>query len=314
MQALQYQEIEIQVDERAESAHPAPWELFPYQLVSWWEMQQFSALAFYVIGSLLETLKSDCLFKAGADGENIDLLLLNQPLDEVTAKHASDLLRTAESNCRSIGMEITAGTILDVQKLLEKEDQEPGIITYLWLVNHVKNIQSLIRKEMSGKLFVYLSPERAKFWPSKRVTHLFGEQVYKAFPSTFYDIGQAGVCLAITTTTACVFHLMRVLEITLGVLGQKFGVSLTHTNWAPAIEQIESRIREMHKDPAWKALPDCKEQQEFYAQAASHFGVLKDAWRNYTMHSRGKYTEQEAEQIFNSVKAFTQKLAERISE
>jgi uncharacterized protein YpbB len=89
---------------------------------------------------------------------------------------------------------------------------------------------------------------------------------------------------------------------------------LAHTNWAPAIEQIESRIRDMHKDPVWKALPDCKEQQEFYAQAASHFGILKDAWRNYTMHARGFYTEEQAEQIFENIKVFVQKLSLKLNE
>jgi hypothetical protein len=32
------------------------------------------------------------------------------------------------------------------------------------------------------------------------------------------------------------------------------------------------------------------------------------------MHARGKYTEEEAERIFETVKAFMQKLAERLSE
>lgn len=105
---------------------------------------------------------------------------------------------------------------------------------------------------------------------------------------------------------------MRVLEIGLATLGTVFGVSLSHTNWAPAIERIESKVREMHKDPTWKVQPDCKEQQEFYAQAASHFVILKDAWRNHTTHVRGKYTEDEAERIFETVKAFMQKLAERL--
>jgi hypothetical protein len=106
-----------------------------------------------------------------------------------------------------------------------------------------------------------------------------------------------------------------VLEIGLTVLGARFGISLAHTNWAPAIEQIESKISDMHKDPAWKALPDCKEQQEFYAQVASHFAILKDAWRNHTMHVRGsKSTEEESERIFDNVKAFMEKLAKRLKE
>jgi hypothetical protein len=105
-----------------------------------------------------------------------------------------------------------------------------------------------------------------------------------------------------------------VLEIGLTALGAIFDVSLAHTNWVPAIDQIESRIRGMHKDPNWKALADYKEQQEFYAQAASHFGVLKDAWRNYTMHARGIYTVEMAEDIFNNVRGFMQKLASRVRE
>jgi hypothetical protein len=70
----------------------------------------------------------------------------------------------------------------------------------------------------------------------------------------------------------------------------------------------------MNQDPVWKALPDWKEQQRFYSQAASHFAVLKNAWRNYTMHSRSIYTEKQAEQIFESVKSFMQVLAERLHE
>jgi hypothetical protein len=107
---------------------------------------------------------------------------------------------------------------------------------------------------------------------------------------------------------------MRTFEIGLAILGKKFGLSLANTNWAPAIEQIESAIRNMHKEPAWRAFPDYKELQEFYAQTISHFGVIKDAWRNYTMHARGKYTEEEAKIMLLSTKKFMQKLSAKLSE
>jgi len=107
---------------------------------------------------------------------------------------------------------------------------------------------------------------------------------------------------------------MRILEIGLSTLGGVFGVSLEHTNWAPAIDEIESKIRSMHKDAMWKSRADCKELQSFYSQAAAQFGVMKDAWRNHTMHARAKYTEEEAGQIFDAEKVFMQKLAERMAE
>lgn len=153
-----------------------------------------------------------------------------------------------------------------------------------------------------------------KFWPSSSEPFAFGRIVSERFPSANFDANSAAFCIATGLSTAAVFHLMRVLEIGLGVLGAKFGVSLAHTNWGPAIDQIESKIREMYKDPAWKSLPGFKSEQEFYAKAASHFAIFKNAWRNHAMHVRGKYTEDEAEQIFRTVRAFMQKLAEKLKE
>jgi hypothetical protein len=105
---------------------------------------------------------------------------------------------------------------------------------------------------------------------------------------------------------------MRVLEIGLSVLAKRFGIASDHTNWHNIIEPVEKAIRGMGSDPA--KLPDWKEQQEFFSQGASHFMFLKDAWRNYTAHARGKYTDEEAETILINIRAFMQKLATRLHE
>jgi len=41
---------------------------------------------------------------------------------------------------------------------------------------------------------------------------------------------------------------------------------------------------------------------------------IKEAWRNYTAHAHGKYTEEEAATMVVSVRAFMQKLATRLHE
>jgi hypothetical protein len=184
-------------------------------------------------------------------------------------------------------------------------------LPYLVSEGRVVELKRLLQSELEQATFFHVSELKADYYNARR---LFGSEVAEHFPSAQFDIREAGNCYALGRNTACVFHLMRVLETGLTVLGAVFGVSLAHTNWAPAIEQIESKIRDMHKDPVWKALPDCKEEQEFYAQAASHFGVLKDAWRNYTAHVRGQYDEQEASDVFTTVRAFMQKLATRLHE
>jgi hypothetical protein len=167
---------------------------------------------------------------------------------------------------------------------------------------------------LKNKAFFYIPPERARYWPTENDPHAFGNDVAAKFPSAQIDIYQASICLATDLSTASVFHLMRVMELGLSALGRVFNISLAHTNWEPAITGIEAKIRGMRSDPTWNTVADMKEKQEFYAQVASHFGVLKDAWRNYTMHSRGKYTTNEAELIYSNAKSFMQKLSQRLSE
>lgn len=291
----------------------APWEVNPCGLVSWWEMQEFSAELVFWAGLKLQNLETDCLFHGIEPDPNkplISVVNLSTPLRDDTRGKAIKTLDFIRSEVCTIGLFISSDTIDEIRKELKDDPQKSN----QWLIDSIRNIRKLLQKEMRHKVFLYITPEKAKFLPTKGNPYPLTKEVFDAFPSAVYDINEAAWSLATSRSTAAVFHLMRILEIGLGVLGNLFGVSLAHTNWAPALGEIERKIREMHKDAAWKGLPDCKDQQEFYAQAASHFGILKDAWRNYTVHIRGKYTEEEAELIFANIKGFMQKLATRLAE
>jgi hypothetical protein len=268
-------------------------------------MLQFSAKGFYWTSQYLEHIKTGCLIESIT--VNTPVIDFSVPITEKLRKDAVGYLGLIEKQCRHIGLVIAAETALET---CEKLESGKSMDNCQWLLDQINGIQKIVEKELKGKFFFYSPPERSKFFPKADDPLLFGKDVGDSFPSASFDIYEAGVCLALARGSACVFHLMRTLEIALASLGSVFGVSLAHTNWAPAIEQIESKIRDMNKDPTWKALPDCKEKQESYAQAASHFGILKDAWRNYTMHVRGKYTEEEAEHVFENTKGFMKKLVD----
>lgn len=287
-----------------------PWLENPYRLVSWFDMLEFSAVAFLRCGRRLEILKTDCLVGSAVVAEGGVGFATAQDLDEKARKRLLASTASIREAFQNIGLDITAETVSD----LERDVTSGSRRSFAWLHERIENIERLAEKELKGKLFLYIPQERVRYWPTVENPFAFGQFVSDSFPSTTFDANSAGVCLATAQSTAAVFHLMRILEIGLGTLGSMFGVSLAHTNWAPAIDQIESKVRDMHKDPVWKAKSDCKEQQEFYSQTATHFGVLKDAWRNYTMHARGKFTEEEAALIFANVKAFMQKLATRLHE
>lgn len=237
-------------------------------------------------------------------------------------------LEKCDELCRHIGLPLSRLHIRELLGLLGRTSvitghrfvtEKPGP----QIARGAAIVASSIEKEMSLMTFFTVPYEKTKFLQAFTAEpggveldplEPLWSPVFAKFPSTAYDAKEAFKCFALGRNTASVFHLMRVLELGLTALGKAFSVSLAHTNWQPAIDQIESAVRGMHKDPIWKVQPDCKEQQEFYSQAVSHFGVLKDAWRNYTAHVRGKYDEQEAADIMTSVRAFMQKLSTRLAE
>jgi hypothetical protein len=225
------------------------------------------------------------------------------------------LLGALEKHCEDLGLAATLAQIRRVKPTFV----EGRIVDYLQLARDSLEIEIRINDELSSRLLLSVKPENATFmfafgpdWDVHKPSSLEAAwtPIFIAFPGVKYDALEAFRCYGLERSTASVFHLMRVLELGLTALGAIFSVSLAHTNWAPAIEQIEGCVREMHKDPAWKIVPDVKAKQEFYAQAASHFGILKDAWRNYTAHARGRYTEQESEDIMNATRAFMRKIAD----
>jgi hypothetical protein len=288
-----------------------PWQENPYSPVSLFAMLSFSAWAFYQCGIALRSIVSDCYVASIPFDRDKPIFALPQPIDGLCRQKAIDGFMLVETAFRKIALNVTADTVGDVLKTLRDHETRRN---YQWLIDQALAIERLGQRELDNKLFIYVPAERSRYFPTQAEPYAFGETVATAFPTATSDIHEAANCLALARGTAAVFHLMRVLNVGLAVLCKEFGVTLSHTNWGTAIPELESKIRDMHRDPKWKALPDCKEQQQYFSQAASHFGILKDAWRNYTMHEPVVYTEERAELIFANTKAFMQTLSERLKE
>lgn len=269
-----------------------PWRENPYRLVSLWDMQ-FDAF---------KTLRAlDLLTRIEASIELLGGTYINSPtFHNVCLENLHNLAVVL----KELGLFSQERRAIQMASYVSKYDKEPEL-------SEIKKLRLLIEHDIEQFSFEAIPRDRVPYYEA---VHLFGDQVHDHFFSAAYDIREAGTCYSLGRWTACVFHLMRVLEIALAVMGKVFDVSLAHTNWAPAIDQMESRIREMHKDANWKSLPDVKNQQEFYAQVASHFGILKDAWRNYTAHARGKYDPSECLLILRNTDSFMRKLATRLHE
>jgi hypothetical protein len=285
--------IEEYIESSAAPVRLAPWLENPYGLVTLWQMQQILAGDFCRasgnIGQLFAQIQAGIVPKDGSWHTIVGELGM------------------LEKYCDALGFVGALAQIRRVKQVFFDDDRPRP--SFESLARDVMEIHTRLVDDMHSRVILVLQADRAGYYDGSKD---FGLDVQRAFPSVAYDVTEAGKAYACNRSTACVFHLMRVLEIGLSVFAIRFNVPHAHTNWQNIIEGIEKAVRNMGADP--NRPPDWKDQQEFYSQAASNFMVLKDAWRNYTAHARGKYTEDEALTILINVRSFMQKLATRLHE
>jgi len=132
----------------------------------------------------------------------------------------------------------------------------------------------------------------------------FGGTVTTRFAEVAYDVEEAAKCLALNRGTACVLHLLRVLEIALQELGRDLKLSKIDQNWENLLNDVDAAVR---------ALPFKTDAEKEYrghrAGAAAHLRNVKNAWRNKSVHPGKKYTPEEAEGVWIHTKALMQSLA-----
>lgn len=264
-----------------------PWIENPYRLVSLEVlMKVFNGRYFLALYRSLLHIES--IAEQSPDAN------IQDELRESLAKTTKEI----EDECRKLGLPTSALRANVARMELEEEDD----LKAADIAKSFGNLSELIVLEMETHLFMYIEPTKVAFYSEP---DLFGELVGTQFPSSRPDIEEAGKCLALNRATACVFHLMRVLEAGIGALAIDLKVTWPISNWYDAINQIEKAIR---------GLPQKDERKQPYSDAAAYLMLVKDAWRNEVAHAGRMYSEEQAHQIFTNVKGFMQNLASRLVE
>lgn len=202
--------------------------------------------------------------------------------------------------CKSSGLGVTGAMIEAFSTSLSAEGSQlkaPQILAEL------QAIQKVLVTEMGQKLFLQIPPQMEDYYTQR--LPIMGKQVLDAFPSAAYDIAEAGKCLALERCTACVFHLMRVMEVGLRNFALSLGLTASkNPNWSGWLAGIQEKLnvsKEIQKDA-------------FFQEASTLLHSCKNSWRNPTMHMEKTYTQEDAQAIFNAVQGFMKHLANRIRE
>jgi hypothetical protein len=168
--------------------------------------------------------------------------------------------------------------------------------------NGLAELRERIEQSLEDRLLYSVQPDRVEYIRKSLV--IYGKEVLEVFIDAAYDLAEATTCLGMSRNTACVFHLMRVLEFAVQKLGDSLGVTVIDKHdrdleWGKIIANINDHI---------KTMPPGTEKDEISAVCSMLYHA-KQAWRNSTMHPKQTYTDDEAKVVFDASKSFLSAVA-----
>jgi hypothetical protein len=200
-------------------------------------------------------------------------------------------------------------TAMSAAKVAEYcQSQEPDWSGFKTRIDEVRS--RLIDELTLVKVFAIEADKHQFFEPT---TPLFGVEFEAKFISAAFDLSEAGKCLALGRSTACVFHLMRIMEAGIRAVARCLSIpdpiKPADRNWGKMLERIwKDGIEKRWPTVASRTTGDGQIFEALHASLDS----VKNPWRNATMHVENKYTPEEAEDIFVAVRGFMRKLASRM--
>jgi nucleoside diphosphate kinase len=262
------------------------WKASPFQLWSLLELLQTEAQTFLTLGRLLQSFALD-----HDDHTPIP--------DEEKTKYRLALAIVIQS-CEEAGLNISAISFKNLWEELVKPECTRHSLSVL-----AHHVESNVWHELSDSLFLLVPSEKSSYF---RDEPIWGAVVADKFPQLIEDIQEAGKCFATARYTACVFHLMRVMEGAVQYLGGKLKINLVREkNWHNILDEVDKAIKNMNpKNSKQKAI------RNKYSAASAYLRMVKDAWRNDVMHPKATYTEEEAGRVFHNVKDFMFHLATKL--
>jgi len=149
----------------------------------------------------------------------------------------------------------------------------------------------------------------------KRAYELFDASISKRFAETISDVEDAARCFVFEQYTACIFHLMRVVEH--GVM--RLGALLDSQDPKPSWGAILKRVEKYALYTEFKDLPvSLQPHKEFLRQVLPRMQAIQHAWRNKVDHVGSRLIPTEAtdaktaSEIMTATEAFMRALAKEL--
>lgn len=266
-------------------------------------MLKFNASAFYDCISALD--RGRTLIEERKDrGKNVLV-----PLDRINAK---EYLKLLSNSLKVLGAKVTDVGVMQLIARFEVKGKKNALI-YEELVKKTTLISDTLKNELSLINVFVLENAKSEYFQNPELQ--FGTDFQKRFPSGLFELDEAAKCFALGRPTACIFHLMRIMEIGINAAALSLGIPPPtkgmDRNWGAILRAIkeETEKRTSAKPSKWQG-----DDKDLFAEIYVSLDAVRVAWRNTTMHVENKYTDEEAEHIFGAVRGFMKKIAARFDE
>lgn len=226
----------------------------------------------------------------------------HEPLPDEFQK-AGQTFRELGTHCVELGLHASAASCNRLVALADRKDA-----LFSDLESLLQELYGRLDDEMKARWFFCVDADKTSYFlPSP-----FGADVATKFSEAMTDIEEAAKCLAMDRGTACVFHLMRVLECALRSLAISLNDPDLDPRRNPSWDAILRKCRAQLALPLAQRSPEWRADDQFFSAVTERLMAVKDAWRNPTMHVEKKYTPEEAEDIWNSTRAFMRQVATKL--
>ena len=255
----------------------------PFGVVTLFEMLRYAAEDFWKASSLLATLSGIPVLIQHPNGRANTVDTVNQLLQHCHKLNLSVSLREAGKMIPAFNDPATSPERIQ---------------------DMAAHISSVIESELDSKMFFHMEPNRVEYWaPYWLVT----EPIYNTFRYAHGEMQCAGRCYAYGEPTACVFHLIRVVDSGLRSVAKSLEVGYDARNWSGIAKNIQSKMEKKYpnKTEEWKQL------EPFYAGVLTDIQAISRAHRNPALHEiERKYSDADAHYLLTVVDGFMRHLAE----
>jgi hypothetical protein len=169
-------------------------------------------------------------------------------------------------------------------------------------LQEVRQLEARLKEELMDKAFYLVPQELETLWHELEP---FGPKVSTRFKAGASEIREATNCLALGRSTACVFHLMRAMEVAVRHLGKRLGMTIApNDTWRKITGNMDAKIKPMKETTDLQ-----KRKKNAWEEARVNLHHLGSVWRNNTMHPAKSYTPAQARVVFEATRVAMTSLA-----